>query len=321
MPSLTVILNPYSGRGKGRQIRPALEAALRNAGLEFELLETSGKGHAIELTLAAKARGAEVILSVGGDGTINEVVNGLVRATTDSAIAGRLAILPIGTGIDFAMTLGQRPIASFARNVQPRLDQLAHAIRQGKQRLIDVGWGRVQSANTTIERYFDNSMAAGLEAQSGIYSNRISGLPGRAIYTLAAIQAIATYSAPDVQLRWNAPDGSPSRLDQRSLMISIGNSHRTGGGFLITPDAKLDDGQFDVAVVRAQSRPALLALLPRAMVGKHTTHPAVTMLRTDEIEIISSEGLPVHMDGEIIAECATHITARILPAKLVIVEA
>ncbi len=185
--------------------------------------------------------------------------------------------------------------------------------------MIDVGWGRVQSADQTVERYFDNSMAAGLEAQGGIYSNRISGLPPRVIYTLAAIQAIATYQAPNVQIRWFDQNGAAQAIEQPSIMVSIGNTNRTGGGFLITPNALLDDGQFDVAVVRAQSRPALLALLPRAMVGKHTNHPAVTMLQTGQLQILCQAGLPVHMDGEIISEHATQIDVRILPAKLALV--
>lgn len=316
---VAVILNPSSGRGKGRQIRAALEKALHQAGLAFDLYTTEGKGHAIELTVAAKQRGAQVVISVGGDGTVNEVVNGLLQASEKEHVAGRLAVLPIGTGNDFATTLGQRPITSLGTKTHAQIERLTHAIAKGNQRLIDVGWASVRGESITIERYFDNNMAAGLEAQSSIYSNGISGLPGRAIYTLAALRAIASYRAPDVQLSWWDARGEEHQFSQRSIMVSIGNNNRTGGGFLITPDALLDDGELDVAIVRTLSRPALIALLPLAMFGKHTSHPAVRMLRIKTLQIRSGEGLPVHMDGEVLMERATQIDVRILASKLAIV--
>lgn len=317
MPPISIILNPYSGRGKGARLRPALEEALRTINLDFTLHSTQGAGHASELARTARQAGVQVIVAVGGDGTVNEVVNGMVQASTTGQSAGTLALLPIGTGNDFASALAL--LQRTERDDSLGVRRLAQAIVARKTQRIDLGWGKVTANGKTIERYFDNSMAAGLEAQGGIYSNGITGLPAKLIYTLAALRAIVAYHAPHSIVRWQTNLGTTQTLDQRSAVISIGNSNRTGGGFRITPDAKLDDGHFDVAVIRSLPRPILMALLPLAMFGKHTFHPAVTMLRTPTLHITSNQGLPVHMDGEIIAERATEIEAKILPAKLDIV--
>ncbi len=132
MHPVSVVLNPYSGRGKGRQIRPALEKALHNAGLEFDLFETKGKGDATALARQAKQQDAEVVLSVGGDGTINEVVNGLMQAANAETLgtetpAGLLAVLPIGTGNDFASAIGQHPITRFDAESLQRLERFVQS--------------------------------------------------------------------------------------------------------------------------------------------------------------------------------------------------
>ena len=122
-----------------------------------------------------------------------------------------------------------------------------------------------------------------------------------------------------MQIRWETEHGQIGERNERTLMISVGNSPRAGGGFYLTPAARLDSTFLDVAIARDISRPAVLALLPRAMVGKHTGHHAVTMLRVRKLTIAIPEGAPMQMDGEVMAEKTTEIEVSVLPKRLQVV--
>jgi diacylglycerol kinase family enzyme len=131
MKRIQVILNPYAGRGTGARVKDQLAAALRAAGQPFELTETTGPGHALELAAAMRAGGCKVIVAAGGDGTINEVLNGMAQATPEGEVVGQLAPCPIGTGNDFADMTG----------VKRGVGALAQRIAAGQSRLVDMGRG------------------------------------------------------------------------------------------------------------------------------------------------------------------------------------
>ncbi len=220
-------------------------------------------------------------MAAGGDGTINEVVNGLMLAEAEGATS-RLGVMPIGSGNDFAGSLG----------IPLDLRQAAQRLARGVVRRIDLG--RVNG------RYFDNNVGLAFEAMIGIEAHRITWLRGQPQYLLAVFRAMASYPFPVVDIYKDDGD----RLAKQILMISVGNNRRNGGGFLVNPDAVPDDGLLDMCIVDAIPRLQILRLLPKAMKGTHRGEPVVEMTRSTRLVVESTDPLPVHADGEILWEDA-----------------
>jgi YegS/Rv2252/BmrU family lipid kinase len=309
MEQVKVILNPYAGRGTGGRSKPRLQAALKQAGVAFDLVETNGIGHAIELARQARSDGYSTVAAVGGDGTISEVMNGLAQATPEGQSVGKLGILPLGTGNDFADIVGC-----------PRdLDAAARALAVGKTRRVDLGHTVITTGQQEIRRYFDNNMGVGFEAWVTLESYKIKRLRGALLYVVAALRTLRTCPAPFVDATWETAAGVTERRADAALMISIGNSRRTGGGFYLTPDAKLDDGLLDVGVAAAVSRWRILRLLPKALKGTHTSDPAITMLRCRYMRLACTEELPVQVDGEVVTRNADLVEISVQPGRLEVI--
>lgn len=315
MSDMLVILNPVSGRGNATRSKDALSKALRRAALPFEMVQTEEPGHAIHLARRARLEGYSVVVAAGGDGTISEVVNGLMQAHATrngggaGEPAGPLGVIPVGSGNDFASMIG------IARD----FDQAAAALARNQVRRIDLGRARlrpVRESDAVTQRYFDNNMGIGLEAAVTLESYKLRRMRGMLLYATAALRTLAKHKSPRMQVHWASADGERGELTDRIILVSVGNSPRAGGGFYLTPDASMDDEYFDVALATDLPRPAILALLPRAMVGKHTNHRAVTMLRVQTLRVTVPEGAPVQMDGEVVAEQATQIEIEVLPGAL-----
>ncbi len=286
------IVNPTSGRGRGRRVAEALPALLAARSLAGSVLTTSGPGDATRLAARAAAEsGADaLVVAVGGDGTAHEVVNGL------AGTGATFAVVPIGSGNDLARALGVPPDPSGA------LDRIA-AGRVGR---IDLG--------RFDDRWFANSLGLGFEAQVTIESRKIRRLRGFAIYLTAVARALRNCRCPDLTVRTD-----DAVFEGRRLLVSVGNGPRVGGGFLLTPDAKPDDGLLDVCLVDAMGRLDVLRTLPRSLDGTHVTHPAVTMLRTRRLEIESSDGFPFHADGEVVDERRRRLVIELAPAALSVI--
>lgn len=304
-----VILNPYSNRGGAGQGVEGLCTALRGAGLAADIALTDKMGDAIELARQAKLDGYDVIAAAGGDGTVNEVVNGLALATPDGENVGPLAVLPMGSGNDFSDMLGiTRELAAGIK-----------AIQEGRTRQIDLCLATIHEEGREITRYFDNNMGAGFEAQVTVESRKITRLRGFAIYLWAVIRALRAYDQPQFQVAWTDAAGEVHQVDQRSLLVTLGNSRRTGGGFFMTPDALMDDGLLDMGIARALTTPKILALLPQVMAGTHRNHPAMRFVRCSSVCIATKAPVPVHTDGEIVSVAAKALSAQIQPGRLTVV--
>ncbi|MGL4649495.1 MAG: diacylglycerol/lipid kinase family protein, partial [Caldilineaceae bacterium] len=231
-------------------------------------------------------------------------------------VAGTLGVVPVGSGNDFASMVG----------IPLEMAAAVKMLERQRLRLVDVGSANVicapgSAANGSGEarsfhRYFDNNMGIGLEASVIIESNKIRRLRGALLYATAAVRALFKHRSPRMHVRWTTQAGVEGSHDKPTLLVSVGNSRRAGGGFFLTPDAVMDDKQLDVAIADDISRPAVMALLPRALQGKHTTHPAVTMLRIEKLTIQVPDGAPIQMDGEIVEEHACAVEIRVLPHKL-----
>jgi diacylglycerol kinase (ATP) len=304
-----VVLNPASGRGGGGRAVEGIRRAMRSASLSFDLFETTRPGEATEVACEARRSGYGIVAAAGGDGTINEVVNGLALAAADGEPVGPLAILPVGTGNDFASMVG----------TPPKLDAAVQAIRQARTRGIDLGHACIRTEEGLLSRYFDNNVGIGFEAQVTVESYKITKIRGFAVYLLAVFRALRSYQHPHLQIRWCTAEGETQRVDQESLMVSIGNSRRTGGGFYVTPDAVIDDGQLDLVIARGLNSLQILALLPRVMFGAHRNHPAVRMARCTSMSVVSNRPLPMHTDGEVITKSARALSITMEPQRLQVI--
>jgi len=287
-----VILNPYSGRWSALKRKDEATAALREAGIEFELALTEGPQHGIELAEQAARAGFSPIISAGGDGATGEVVNGLHRAAPDGVL-GPLGVLPLGTANDLVVNLGL-----------PRdLREAARVIAAGHTRRIDLG-----KVNDWV---FDNNSAVGLEPVVSIYNVRMTRLKGVIRYLVAALRAIGQKPEWTMRLEWD--DGS---YEGPASLVSVGNCPLTGGVFRMAPAADPADGRLTFIYGFAPTRRKMLALLPKTMSGEHVNDPAIHQHHTRRLVIHTDPSSPLQVDGEVRAEALSDFTYVVLPARL-----
>jgi diacylglycerol kinase (ATP) len=300
MDKSLIILNPWAGRGAAAQRRGELEAALAQAGVAFDLVATHARGGATELAWQAIERGYDPIVAVGGDGTINEVVNGIKGAEAATGRRARLGIIPLGTGSDFIKTLDGVDANDIAGGVRRIAGRVA--------RPVDLG--RVQVADGEA-RFFINAVGMGLDAQVAAESLKLTHLKGMAVYLVAIIRALANYRAHPMTVEYDQ-----QRLQRRLLFASIANGRCQGAGFWLTPNALVDDGMLDLCLVDNLRLDQIIRYIPRLMEGTHTSLKQVTMGRARHIRVTCSAPVPVATDGEVISVAARDITVETLPDAL-----
>lgn len=286
-----MILNPHAGRGYAGQQRPELEAALRRAQLPFDLVTTHARGGATELAWQAIERGVGTIVAAGGDGTINEVVNGIVGAERSSGRRARLGIVPVGTGSDFIKSLGGLE----PNDIPGAVERIAH----GHLRPVDIGRTVVDDLEP---RYYINAFGMGLDAQVAAEALQLSRLRGFAVYLVAVLRALVHYRANPMLLEYNE-----RRVQRRLLFATVANGRCQGANFWLTPDAVIDDGLFDLCLVNNLRLDQIVRYIPRVMEGTHTTLKVVTMDRANQVRISSPAAVPVAVDGEVITTAARQV--------------
>lgn len=297
MSPIKIILNPIAGRGYGAKVEPELLRLLKAEGLDFDLVRTERPWHATELAAQAASAGFELIVAAGGDGTTNEVVNGLLAAAKDG-VAGTLGIIPVGSGSDFANTVG----------VPADLPGACRRLAHGRTRVVDVG--RVTVPGQPL-RYFDNTVNVGFGGVVTVEALKVKRLRGMALYLPVVLKTIFLSQNPRVTIAYDGQE-----LALAAAMICIGNGPREGGGFFSTPQAQPDDGLLDLCIVREISRARMLSLVPHFMNGSHVGHKAVTMARARRVTISSPDNLVAHMDGEVLCTGAHQIECEVLPQRL-----
>jgi YegS/Rv2252/BmrU family lipid kinase len=298
MTKALVILNPSAGRGAGARLRSQIEERLHTNGLEFELVTTTGPGHARRLAREAASKGRELVVAVGGDGTSNEVLNGLMQA--DAGVGGTsMAVIPIGTGNDFA----------FGAGIPMNLDEACRVAAHGRRRLLDVG--RIDADNEE-PRFFGNGVGVGFDAMANIESRKIKRLRGSLLYLVAALRTLAFYyQAPQTEIRIDDQE-----LIQPSLLISVMNGRRMGGAFYMTPGSEMDDGLFNYCIATRVGRPKMVTFVPRFMRGTHVTDRDITMGQVQKLSIVSESPWAAHLDGEIYGVGAKRYEVELLPQRL-----
>ena len=295
MSTAKVILNPYAGRWKAQESMPQVEAALDRAGMAYDLVVTQRVDEGIDLAAEAARAGFDPVLAVGGDSTCSEVINGLVAAAGEAPTTP-MGIIPLGTANDLAFGLG----------IPSDVEAAVEAIARRQTRLIDVG--RVNG------RHFGNNSAVGLEPMVTLENERLVRVKGIIRYLLAALICIMRRPRWTMSLEWD--DG---RHEGPVLLVSVGNTRRTGGIFFMTPEAELDDGLLDFVFAPTMSRLKTLRLLPMTFDGSHTRRPEVSYLRATRLHITSQPGTPIQADGEVFDRDADDILYEIIPHKLTII--
>jgi YegS/Rv2252/BmrU family lipid kinase len=285
-----VIVNPAAGRGRVRREWPRLAGRLRAAGLDFEVVETRVPGEGIVHAERA-ARDHDAVIAVGGDGTVHEVVNGLMR----SGGAAALGVVPLGSGDDFAKMLSPGDA----------VERLTRDLPQA----LDVGL--IRSGDAT--RWFANGMDIGFGAHAVRNMTKVPGfLTGLGAYLGAVVLTMVRYPKLEISLQL---DGGPAQAQVTSL-TAVMNGSCFGGSFRVCPEARADDGHLDLLVARDCSRLDILALLPKIMRGAHAGDPRLQQARARRVSIESDAPLLVEADGEIAFEEARRLEIEVQPGAL-----
>jgi diacylglycerol kinase (ATP) len=278
--STTVFLvNPEAENGATGRRWPELAHRAAALGLRGDALLSERPGQLAELAREAADGGAELLVAVGGDGTVNEVANG---------IAGRsvpLAVIPRGTGWDFVRTHG----------IPRRLEDAVELALHGRTREIDLGRARYRAWDgAERESLFANIASAGMSGAIAKRANESSkALGGKASYLWATLAVFARWRNDDVRVRVDGEEHAGRMHD-----VVVANGRYFGGGMKICPDAEPDDGLFDVLLIGDLTKRDLLLTLPKTYRGKHLPHPKATMLRATSVDVETAEPLQVELDGE-----------------------
>lgn len=286
--SLCLILNPAAGRGRGGRLRQRITQALSLN--ESQVRESRGPGSVRQLVEEAIADGHDRIVIAGGDGTIFEAINGIIRSGAEA----ELGIIPVGTGNDFIKAAGI-PLA---------WREACQMVLSGRVKSVDVG--------RCNDLYFANGVGMGLDAEINRTAQDISWFHRPSIYLAAAFRTlVGGISAPEVDIRFDAID-----LVQRVTLVAVSNGSFYGGLFHIAPEASISDGLLDLIIADHVTRRKAMRLIPKVIRGEHLDDPAVRYVQTRRVHICSKTPLPVQVDGELIEGGLCELEIEVLPKRL-----
>lgn len=297
-----LILNPMADMGHAWQVARDLRPIIEEHG-DADWSGTVYPTHATQLAKQAGDHGYELVIAMGGDGTVHEVINGLMQVPQDKRPI--LGVVPVGSGNDFAHAIGLPDSPSEA---------LRRAL-EGRPQSIDLGVARDEHGRT---EYFDNTFGIGFDAVVTIRSHRLPLLRGFIMYLTAVIQTILlNHDAAHLQVE---TDGEA--WEQDSLLLTLCNGAREGGGFLIAPEAKLDDGLLHYAMIKKVGRLMMFRLVPEVMNGTHGRFEQVKLGSCKTLSLRADRPLYIHADGEIFSGFGTDIRQlqiEVLPNALQVI--
>lgn len=311
MAKTLIILNPIAGHGNGEKVWRPIERALRAGGLAFDSARTPAPRAAVALAEDAQRSGYATLIAVGGDGTISEVANGMLRASRGET-TGTLGIISVGSGNDFIKSfspqLGVVPTGKYA-DWRPGVAR----VLAGNTRVVDVG--RIVADHPApgfdAPHYFVNSFDTGFGANAAMHAHDFRLLQGLPMYLAAVLKTLVKYSLPRVKIIWD-----DAQLEQTSTMIAVANGRCIGGGFWVAPHTRNDDGLFGVMIAQGLGRWGILALLPKVMRGTHIYDPRVRYVQSARVVIESRDPLVIESDGEIPFIGARRVAIDLLPKRL-----
>jgi YegS/Rv2252/BmrU family lipid kinase len=285
---IKLIFNPHADRGRSWDIAASLQPIIeRHGGASWSATEYPT--HATEIAEQAALEGYEVIAAIGGDGTIHEIVNGLMNIPHDKRPL--LGAVPIGSGNDFCFNVGIPLSAEVAME----------NIFRGETIPLDVGEIR---DNTGHKEYWNNVLGIGFDANVLIQTMSITRLQGFSMYFWALIQTILShYDSWQMKI-----ETSEESFDSDVLMFVVGNGAREGGGFNVTPDAKVNDGIFHYAMIPYVNKAMMMRLIPEVMRGTHGKFKQVRMGTLTSMHLVADSPLVIHTDGEVYAGSTSTVT-------------
>lgn len=287
-----IILNPFAGKGKAFRCVRTIEHYFIKFNMPYEMVLTDCSRQAIDFAHEAVIQGVENIIAAGGDGTINEVINGIMKSGYPENV--NVGIIPVGGGNDFAKNF----------DLPHKLRGIIEIIKEHHVSNVDIG---------QVENYyFINTLGVGFDAQVAISYTRnkwLNGVPG---YMYAVMKALIKKDSYYVTLTING-----ETFKQDALFVSVGNGVCCGGKFYLTPNAKIDDEEFDFCIIDKLSRRKILKFIPKAVKGLHTELPAAHMYKGQQILIQAQRDLPLYMDGEIPElQDKRNILIKLLPHRI-----
>jgi len=301
-PETRIIVNPTAAAGSVGHEWPDLRSYLAGQGLQFSEAITEGPRHAIELAADAAAQGYDLVVAVGGDGTVNEVINGLCPDHS-STIRPEVGVISRGTGCDLARTLGLR---------DPRSAVSALTERR-TLRVVDLGEIIMNGEGRQERRLFINAAGLGFDGEvvEGLLHSRMSGrsIGGTVPYLTQVFRSIMRYDNKRVRA---TIDGDV--LEGVFTSFFACNGRYFGGGMKVAPNAEPSDGLFDVVILDAISRLGLLARLPSVYVGWHTIFRQISIRRARELTVDTQDRILIQADGEVVGLAPA--TLRVLPGAV-----
>jgi len=294
-----VIVNPTASGGKVGKRWPQLCALLKQGGLRFAAELTEYPEHATEIAHAALDEGFRHIVCIGGDGTVNEIVNGLfVDGRVHPEVV--LSIIPGGTAADFIRILGisRDPLQAW------------RTVLGDRTRAVDVGVINCIRDGRPIERYFVNVAGLGFDGETAVRVNRMSKrIGGTFPYLISLVLTLLSYENKDVELTFDS-----QQLRGRFNSVIVCNGQYFGGGMWVGPQAAADDGIFDLVILKDLNKLEFLANVPRVYKGTHLAHPKVELFQAKEVHVEAKQRMFIQAEGELIGEAPA--TFRLIPSAL-----
>ena len=299
-----LILNPMADMGRAWKTANDLRPIAQEFKGDLSWSGTVYPGHAIELARQAAEEGCDLVVAMGGDGTVHEVMNGLMQVPENKRPV--MGIVPIGSGNDFAYSIGLTKKSTHA---------LAHALKGETIQPVDIG---LMTDEHGRREYFDNTLGMGFDAIVTIRSHKLPIVKGFLMYLTAVIQTIILNHDPArVQI-----ETGDKKWESSVLMTTLCNGPREGGGFMLSPGSRNNDGKMEFLTVNNASRGMMFRLVPEFMKGTHMRFKQVQMGEFKTFSLSSDRPLYIHADGEIFTSFGSNlrrIGVEILPQALKVV--
>ncbi|GMO53249.1 MAG: diacylglycerol kinase family lipid kinase [Treponemataceae bacterium] len=302
---LYIILNPIAGKGKALKLAPFIEQFLKSKGENFEIVYTTSVGHAQEIARTCPLENGTVVVAAGGDGTSNEVVNGLLSRENPSGEPPLFGILPIGRGNDF----------SSSTSVPSKIEQALETLISREYGALDAGI--IKGGYYPEGRYFVNGVGIGFDTMVGLEAAKMKYVRSGLAYVFGAIKmAVVFPPSPQIEVRWSSGDEEKSFTDYL-LIVSIVNGRRMGGSFYMGPDALLNDGELDLCAANRRSRAGMAKIILHYTKGTQHECEGVTRARSAKYSLRALEGgMVAHADGETICLDGKELEITCVPSAL-----
>jgi YegS/Rv2252/BmrU family lipid kinase len=298
------IVNPIAGGGRGEAYLPHLKNKLHNCALSNDIIITEYKEHAKDIAFQNQEH-YNAIISVGGDGTLNEVINGIGLNHNGVAVG----LVPLGSGNDFAKTLKYSGSAN---------DVLDFLIDDGSSIEIDLGEAYYKEAGTDVlqSRFFINGLGVGFDALVASLLKRHKYLTGLPAYMLAVVKSLWHYKNVEIKVTLNGGEKNLFETQRQFFLIAVGNGKYSGGGFMLNPAANPHDGFLDGCFVEGLTVPQIPIKIPKAINGTHASLKEASLLRFSDIKLELQTPYFVHIDGDVVSEKVTELSVRLNNKKI-----